>query len=81
MSSSVDTLNQADALLAPMEITAAQVQAAERFIRARSDGLGDQKMLTQMLGLDAAPEPKRFHAAHRRAVPDEFRRKTAGRRS
>lgn len=80
MSTSVDTLNQADAILAPMEITAARCLAAELYICDQADGLDDQRLLTQALGLDAAPEPKTSHTAHRRAVPDEFRRKTAGRR-
>lgn len=80
MSTSVDTLNQADAILAPLEIPPARVLAAELYICDRADDLADQRLLTQALGLDAAPEPKTFSSAERRAVPDEFRRKTSGRR-
>lgn len=74
MSSTVDTLNQADALLAPMDIPRARYVAAELYIHDQASDLGDQRMITQMLGLDAAPEPKTFSSAERRAVPDTFRR-------
>lgn len=81
MSTSVDTLNQADAILAPLEIPPARRLAAELYIGDQAGCLTDQRLLTQALGLDAAPEPKVFGSAERRAVPDAFRRKTAGRRS
>jgi hypothetical protein len=74
MSGTADTLNQADALLAPVEIPPWQYVAAELFIHDRETGLDEQRLITQALGLDANPEPKTYHAAHRRAVPDLFRR-------
>ena len=56
-------------------------RAAERHIARRCTGLGDQRALTRMLGLDAAPAPKAFSPAERRAAPDGFRRGRSGRRS
>jgi hypothetical protein len=70
-----DVIASADAILAPTDITAVRRLAAELYIGDQASGLGDQRMLTQMLGLDAAPEPKTFSSADRRAVPDTFRRR------
>lgn len=76
-----DVLNQADALLAPMEITPARYLAAELYIASRCTGLADQRALTEALGLGPAPGPRRFDSAAHRAVPDGFRRGRTGRRS
>jgi hypothetical protein len=77
-----DVLNQADALLAPMEITPARYLAAELFIGDNCAGLADQRELTLALGLGPAPEKRTFDSAARRAVPDGFRRgRQSGRRS
>jgi hypothetical protein len=76
-----DVLNQADALLAPMEITPARYLAAELFIGDNCAGLADQRELTEALGLCPAPGKRTFSTAARRAVPDGFRRGRTGRRS
>lgn len=69
-----DVIASADAILAPTDITPVRRLAAELYIRDQADGLADQRMLTQMLGLDADPAPKTFSSRDRRAVPGLFRR-------
>ncbi len=83
MSSSLsDMRDQGDFLTAVTAPGPVECLAAELYIADHCAGLADQRYLTEVIGLGASPEPRRFSTAARRAVPDGFRRqhRTGGER-